>query len=131
MNAHLKRLGAEFTWTSRDRFADSPHDFEVTADGGSTLVEVKSTTGRFEGSFYLSLGEAICAAELTEPYCLYRVYDLDHSSRTARMRVSDDATRVVVRLMRVLRRLPAGVEAASIRLSPDLFRWGDEVSLTL
>lgn len=85
-------------WVSQVN-AISPYDFLVSSGGTSDLqkVDVKSTRGRFDADFHMSLAELRAAADSPGSYRIYRVYEL--SEEGGNLRVSGDVHALAQRLL--------------------------------
>lgn len=86
-------------WVSQVN-AISPYDFLVCPSGGTSdrqKVDVKSTRGRFDADFHMSLAELREAAESPGCYRIYRVYELTEEG--GNLRVSGDVHALAQRLL--------------------------------
>lgn len=134
VDAHLGVLVAAgeiepYSWVSQD-IADSPFDFESDPSGSPVRIEVKSTSGQFGASFYMSFNELLCVLD-SASYHIYRVYGLDEVSERATLQVCRDAAGLAGEILEKIDELPSGVGVASIRISPDALDWDDPVELAL
>lgn len=121
---------ADFEWVAED-VADSPFDFLVEDEEGWTArVDSKATTGPFENKIHISINEIKAILEDT-PYLLYRVYEMDQIEGEAKLRVCADPKGFVEKVVAVLRELPDGVAATSIRLDTAALTWGPEQAVGL
>lgn len=117
----------DFEWTSREN-AVAPYDFKITAtDNTISLLDVKSTSGKFETIFHISRAELITMANGAECYALYRVYDLTENG--GRLRIVSDMRLFAKELLEKLALLPAGISVDSISCSPDLLDFSDSFEL--
>ncbi len=125
--AHLEReLAASriagFIWTA-DQNATSPYDFEVReTGGGTTLIDVKSTTAGFDGNVHVSAAELETAAGSGD-YRIARVYDLE-AAAGPQVRLSDPIGSVAAAIRAHLAGLPAGVRASKLEMHTSKFGWG-------
>ncbi|MDO8900525.1 MAG: hypothetical protein Q7V15_04140 [Phenylobacterium sp.] len=130
--AHLEReLTAKnisgFIWTA-DQNATSPYDFEVTElSGGTTLIDVKSTTSSFDGSVHISGAELYTAASSSE-YRIARVFDLE-AAGGPKVRVSEPIELIALAVRDQLATLPTGVRASKFEMHTDLFTWSEPTPL--
>jgi hypothetical protein len=86
-------------WVSQIN-AISPYDFFVSLNGGVSdlqKVDVKSTRGRFDADFHMSLAELREAADSPGPYRIYRVYELTPEGGT--LRISGEVRGLAQRLL--------------------------------
>jgi hypothetical protein len=111
--------------------ADAPFDFLLDPEGAPSRVDVKATAGLFDAAFYLSVNELKAMLDGV-PYFIYRLYEVDAIEKTARLRVSSDMAPWAVATRKVLRKLPVGVDASNLMLTPNELRgvtWGEELRL--
>jgi hypothetical protein len=119
---------ADYTWDA-DMDALAPYDFTIiTTDGLAERIDVKSTTGPFEGYFHISDAELRKASLGDAVYRIYRVYGLDTDSGP-KLKRSSGIVGVATDVLASLSGLPAGVRVASVQLSSNLLEWGCEESL--
>jgi hypothetical protein len=118
---------ASFEWTSHTN-SISPFDFTVTlADGSSSVLDAKSTSGDFDRRIHLSFNEIATAVEGNSPYDIYRLSNVTESSATLRI-----AKNVGPSLHTILERcnsFPENVRVDSISLEPSFFVFEPEVTL--
>lgn len=118
----------DFEWTA-DENATSAWDFAVTQrDGRKTLIDVKSTSGGFDGQIHISAGE-LEVAESAEDYLIARVFDLEESSGP-RLRMSEAITILAAEVRAQLAALPVGVRATKFEFRTDLLKWGEPMELS-
>lgn len=116
-----------YEWTSRAN-AIAPMDFEIVdAEGHSVAVEVKSTVGSFDRAFHISLAEVREAASGDMPYKIFRVYGA--SQEGARLRVSEDFSKVAQSILSGLQSLPRGVSPDSVSVRPEILGFEPELRL--
>ncbi|SHH57201.1 protein of unknown function [Sporobacter termitidis DSM 10068] len=114
-------------WVSREN-AVAPYDFKITAaDSAVSLLDVKSTSNKFETIFHISRAELITMANELEDYALYRVYDL--TEYDAKLRIVSDMRQFAKELLEKLALLPDGISVDSISCSPGLFDFSDPIEL--
>ena len=119
---------SDYTWDS-DMDALAAYDFTIAnADGSAERIDVKSTTGSFEGYFHISDAELKTAAQGDAVYRIYRVYGLD-TGGGPKLKRSNGIADVAKDVLAGLSGLPTGVRVASVQLSPDLLEWGAEEAL--
>lgn len=99
-------------WASRVN-AVAPYDFEVDETTlQHRVLDVKSTSGEFGRSIYLSQAELQVAAQQATPYDLYRVYDV--TANTYRLRIARDIGDWARTVLAGLNGLPNGTTADSV-----------------
>jgi hypothetical protein len=111
--------------------ADAPFDFLLDPEGAPSRVDVKATSGLFDAAFYLSVNELKAMLEGV-PYIIYRLYEVNAIDKTARLRVSSEMAAWAVTIRKTLRKLPTGVDASNLMLTPNALRgvtWGEELRL--
>ncbi len=115
----LKNQGKidSFEWVSKKN-AISPYDFWVRHDGGSkNFIDVKSTSGEFERKIHISVSELeLMSSE--EKYDIYRIFDIDESKRSAKLRIAKEVRSFAKGIIEVFNGLPEGVCADGISLDP-------------
>ena len=52
--------------------------------GNEIFIEVKTTTGNYNSTFYITQNELECSNRYPDKYCLYRLYDFDDDTNTAK-----------------------------------------------
>ena len=119
----------DYRWHSTLR-ADASWDFEIDLPAGMARIDVKATQGAFGSRFYLSNGE-IRAMLKPEPYLVYRVFDLDPDTRTAKLRRSEDLTEFAKQARKAIRKLPLGLDPITLKLTPGFpgIKWGPTIKL--
>lgn len=84
--ARLEKLGRKdlakrVKWVSQesDDYGYDVESFDITETGEKIkkYIEVKSSTGNIDGSFYISSNELTKSAEYGDKYVLFRIYDID------------------------------------------------------
>ncbi|KAA3645350.1 MAG: DUF3883 domain-containing protein [Chloroflexi bacterium] len=117
-----------FEWTSFEN-AISPFDFSVTQNDGSVvLVDVKSTSGRFENRIHISYNELLQISSEEFRYDIYRVYELNDGGAVLRIsRNLNDFGRSVVT---ALQTLPEGVHPDGVSISSTVLEFEEEIELT-
>jgi hypothetical protein len=133
VNAHLENLRSTgklsgFQWESQDN-AVSPFDFWREDAGKRSFLDVKATSGGFERTIHISLPELEMMADSSEPYYIYRVYEVEE--RAAKLRISGEMRDLARKVLEVLRGLPSGIYSDGISLSPEILDCGDEITLTM
>jgi hypothetical protein len=117
----------DFEWTSLKN-AIAPYDFELTRkDHSTSRLDVKTTAGKFESKFHISRAELMTMADETNPYALYRVYDLEDGE--GKLRIASDVHIFAQELLKKLDDLPDGVIVDSISCSPQLLEFSDPIEL--
>ena len=133
--AAIDRLLAEETalgtiknpeWVSRTN-AVNPYDFRLERSGQPVLVEVKTTTGRFDRRFHISMSELRAAALSAGPYVIYRICEL--AADGAVLRRSEDIRGYAGDLLARLGSLPAAVTVDSLSMNPSALKWGPAENL--
>jgi Domain of unknown function (DUF3883) len=126
---HASGSFAGFEWVAREN-AVAPFDFTVTSLAGQLeRLDVKATTGPFRNPIHLSINEVLHGAEELVPYRIYRVYAIE--GRKAKMRISEPIAGLVVSVVPILEKLPAGVSADGISIDPAKLVFGPEIELAL
>lgn len=107
--------------------AVSPFDFEIVDSTGETsLLDVKTTTGGFSRKFHISHAEARKAAFDTQPYFIYRVFELEKSGH-AQLCISEDISAFAKEILK--HHLPEGVTPDSYSVSPSAIKWSPSMKL--
>lgn len=125
----------EHVWKS-DQYADGPYDFECRSSGGTMgdtafVIDAKSTKGKFEADFHISMGEVLYASESVVPYLIYRVYGLTGDGGF--IRASDDIREFAKNLRRIQETaVPSGVtvDSFSIQVNTDGLTWSEPIAVT-
>jgi hypothetical protein len=115
---------ASYTWASAET-AIAPFDFDtLTAAGERTLIDAKTTNGKFENLIHISLAEIIEASG-TVTYRIYRVFELNDAG--AKLRISDDI-RPLAQLLKTLheKHMPSGIRVDTSTIATDSLTWGPE-----
>jgi len=134
VQAHLEQAVdagelASFVWVA-DQNAVAPYDFELKAANGQTSrIDVKATTGGFERTLHVSLAELHMMNEADTPYCIYRLYDLDEKG--GMLRVSEPMAAFAGKLIGSLAGMPAGVSPDSFSIDPSLFVFAPPIQILL
>jgi hypothetical protein len=121
VNAYLSQLTAtgeliSFDWISSVN-AISPYDFKVVHSAtGQRVIDAKSTASGFLNPIHLSLSEVRTASEGSDPYDIYRVFQVTESSAT--LRIAHNVGPALRQVVEALRSFPAGVEVDSISVDP-------------
>lgn len=95
-------------------------DFKVD---NSVLIDVKSTTYSFQQKLHISFNELLHMRDYT--YHLYRIYDIQE--KQAKLRICANVCDIAAQTIQILERLPFGIKVDSISLSPDCFRFDEEI----
>ena len=127
-NKHQERLLAageirDFTWAS-DVNAVSPYDFDVTTNATRGLIDVKSTNGRFEAPFFISVAELRTASGEID-FSIARVFGINEAAG-ARMRMSAPIRDLAREILGALGGMPTGVAVGSVQIEPARLTWGIE-----
>jgi len=109
--------------------AVQPHDFTVMTPVGTMYVDAKSTSGRHDADFYMSVSEVVFAAESADAYQIYRVSELSSGSGT--LRISSDMRDLAKEIGEGLKYLPKGVRATTLTIQTSQLKWSDPVELKL
>lgn len=118
-----------FTWVSAEN-AIAPYDFTVVlADEPERLVDAKSTRGEFERRLHISMNEIKTMAEDSQPYDLYRIYEM--TDNTARLRICRNMADFANTVLTQLEQVPQGVTVDSISVDPSVLNFDDEIELEL
>jgi len=125
-NLKLKAEIRDFRWISKDnRFA--PYDFSIIDKmGKEILLDVKSTNNEFNQKFFVSYNELAKMAQKENRYDIYRVYKIDSS---AMLRICIDVGAFSRNILEILDRLPDGIIADSVTVSPSFLKFGEEINL--
>jgi hypothetical protein len=120
---------ADFEWVAREN-AVAPYDFTVTSPTGVIeRLDVKTTTGPFGNALHISINELLHSADASIPYRIYRVFAID--GRKAKMRISEPLSVFSSGIVPILERLPTGVSADGLSISPAKLMFGPEIELEL
>ena len=133
VNAHLERLRVEarianFHWESQEN-AVSPYDFWYEQDARRSFLDVKATSGGFERNVHISFPELLAMRDSPESYYIYRVYEVGEG--VAKLRISKEMRTFADSVLKVLSRLPNGVNSDGISVSPSALDFGAEESLVM
>lgn len=125
-NLKLKAEIKDFRWISKDnRFA--PYDFSIIDKiGKEILLDVKSTNSEFNQKFFISYNEITKMAQKEKRYDIYRVYRIESS---AMLRICIDVGAFSRNVLEILDRLPDGIIADSVTVSPSSLKFGEEIKL--
>ncbi len=116
-------------WVS-DENAIASYDFTVKLQGKPNgKVEVKSTSGKFTQIIHLSFAQLREICNSTEPYHIYRVYELD--DRQAKLRIATDVRTFAEQVLDRFSELPFGVTVDSISIRPETLPFGPEMNIDL
>ena len=116
-----------FEWASSQN-AVSPYDFRAKyPNEPELLVEVKSTIGCFNRKVHFSLAELEKMASSTDPYVIYRVFNITEEG--AELRIAEDTRAFALDIINAFRYLPNGVISDSVSFSPDLLDFGSSIYL--
>jgi hypothetical protein len=131
IHSHLEELKAgakigEYLWVSQTN-AVSPFDFWFEEGNVRTLLDVKSTTGKFERIIHISIPELEQMRDAAGRYLLYRVYEINEA--TAKLRVSGDMRDFAAGILDLLSGLPDGVGSDGISVNPKILKFGPEIRL--
>lgn len=120
---------SEFEWTASIN-AVAPFDFQVSPTPGETrVIDAKSTSGAFANPLHLSPGEVQRAVCGSEPYDIYRLYEVKDD--TAKMRIARDIDPQLRDILDQLSTLPAGVTADGISVPSAFLDFdADEIAMT-
>lgn len=120
---------AGFVWESALN-AIAPYDFRLELPGGqSTLIDVKATTNRFEGRMHISIAELDQMCNGGAEYRIYRVFEIE--GRRAKVRISDPVAQISKSVVDTLSRLPKGISADGVCISPTVMSFGPELTVNL
>ena len=120
---------AAFVWESALN-AIAPYDFSLELPGGGrTFLDVKATTGRFEGKMHISIAELDQMCNGGTEYCIYRVFGI--KGTRAKLRVSETTAQLSKSVIEALSRLPNGVSADGVCISPAALTFGPELTIDL
>lgn len=123
VNAYLQKLKNEgkigsFEWISKQN-AISPYDFLISLDGDTKIfLDVKSTAGEFERQIHISRSELELMSSDRERYDIYRIFDIDKNTRTAKLKIAEDVRSFAQGIIEVFNGLPQGVCADGISVDP-------------
>ena len=119
----------DYEWVSVAN-AIAPYDFRVKWKAQEwTVLDVKSTRGGFDNPIHLSLGELVRSQQGPERYEIYRLYEV--TERSAKLRVSTDATKFLRPILVAVTALPKGVSADGFSISADFLRFDEEIAIDL
>lgn len=132
LNGYFDRIGVDFEWTAEPEHGDgfAPFDFDIRGGPLAGRVDAKTTQGPFERAFHLSLGEIVEAAESQLAFRIARIYLLGGDG--ARMRISDDISRLAQRLLSAHdAAMFGGIKADAFTVPTDAegLIWSDEIIL--
>lgn len=133
VNAHFEESKAKgrianFQWESQEN-AVSPYDFWYEQDAHKSLLDVKATSGGFERIIHISLPELFAMRDSPERYYIYRVYEVGEGG--AKLRISKEMRGFADSVLKVLAKLPSGVNSDGISLSPSMLDFGAEEGLVM
>ena len=116
---------ASFDWSS-SKNAVSPFDFEtISTTGQRTLIDAKSTAGKFENPIHLSLSEIIEASG-EAPYVIFRVFEIDDDG--AKLRISSDIRAFAQKLKTIHEtHMPQGIRVDGFSVSTGALEWEAEL----
>ena len=122
VNAYLHKLQKQgnikrFEWISSQDF-DSPHDFLLIKNDSDILIDVKSTSEKFECDFHISRSQLKQISCDSRRYDIYRIFDINEESRTAKLRIAEDVRDFAKQILKVFENLPRGVSVDGISVSP-------------
>jgi hypothetical protein len=133
INATIQDAIASATLISAEWISNAdpyaPYDFRVVSGSDGALnIEVKSTRGPFGNDFHISMAELIEAAQGTERYDLYRVYELNADG--GKLRVARDIREFAKTVITSLA-LPTGVrcDGFSVSVTNSGLTWDPETHL--
>jgi hypothetical protein len=119
----------DYEWVSLAN-AIAPYDFRVKWKAQEWMVlDVKSTRGDFDNPIHLSLGELVKSQQGPERYEIYRLYVV--TERSAKLRVSKDATKLLRPILEAVTALPKGVSADGFSISTDFLSFDKEIAIDL
>lgn len=120
---------SDYEWVSATN-AIAPYDFWVQWKGQQRmLLDVKSTRGEFDNPIHISLGELIKSQKGPERYEIYRLYEV--TERSAKLRISQDATKSLKSVLEAVASLPKGICADSFSISMDFLSFEKEIVIDL
>lgn len=134
LNAYFEQLKSRsniksFEWVSKTN-AVAPYDFSVVEIAGNTLLlDAKSTVGDFDRTIHISVSELLQMVQGSERYDIYRLYEV--SGTEAKLRIARDVKEHAASILEILDKLPAGVHADGISLSPSILRFEREILIEL
>jgi DNA-binding cell septation regulator SpoVG len=116
-----------FEWVSRDD-AYSPHDFLISKNNTDIFIEVKSTRGNFESEIHISLNQLKEMSYDTKTYHIYRIFNIDELSKTAKLRIAEDVKDFAKEILKVFKSLEAlKVDVDSISVLPSNLNFQEEI----
>ena len=123
VNAFLNKLQQKgqidsYEWVS-DLNATSSYDFWVSIESQpKTLIDVKSTNGKFDNVIHISLSELQQMGYGDERYDIYRVFEIDETNKTVKLRILENVRDFAKSILNIFDGLPTGVLADSISVEP-------------
>ena len=132
VNAYLGNLKKNghidsFKWVAAEN-ATSDHDFWVSIDGKQkNLIDVKSTAGNFDNVIHISLPELRQMAYGKERYDIYRVFEINESNKTVKLRILEGVKDFAKNILTVFEGLPSGVLADSVSVYPSTLNFQPEI----
>lgn len=122
-NGDIKSVG----WVSRAD-AYSPHDFFISKNNTDIFIEVKSTRGDFESEIHISLNQLKEMSYDTKTYHIYRIFNIDEVSKTAKLRIAEDVKNFAKEILKVFKSLEAlKVDVDSISVLPSNLNFQEEI----
>jgi hypothetical protein len=107
----------EANWVSQEN-AYSPYDFLISKGNTNIFIEVKSTKGNFESEIHISLNQLEEISCDTKIYHIYRIFQIDEESKTAKLRIAEDVRNFAKKILEVFKSLDSEVKVDSISVSP-------------
>lgn len=118
-----------YAWISAEN-AIAPYDFTLKPAGQvNGKIEVKSTNADFTQVLHLSVAQVIEMRDSSEPYHIYRVYELDE--RKAKLRIATNVKAFAEQVLDRFAGLPPGVTADGISVRPDVLPFAPELVIEL
>lgn len=114
-----------FEWTASVN-AVAPYDFLVTDHVGEVrAVDAKSTVGGFGNPIHLSMSELMVAVHGSEPYDIYRLYEVSETG--AKMRVAKNIGPSLGNTLAALSKLPKGITVDGLSIRPECLGFSADV----
>jgi len=107
----------EANWVSQEN-AYSPYDFLVSKGNTNIFIEVKSTKGIFESEIHISLNQLQEISCDTKTYHIYRIFQIDEESKTAKLRIAEDVRNFAKEILNLFESLDREVKVDSISVLP-------------
>ena len=121
-----RALILSFAWVSEEN-AISPYDFRVVNESSEAIVNAKSTTGPFNRTIHISVGELREMANAPQRYDIYRIFEMTDSG--AKLRIFSDTRDFAANILSAFEDLPPGVLVDAVSLDPASLPFEDTIRI--